>query len=308
MWSSVKVRFHGCHNCGFKNPVTWTRCGRCHNPIDPKRTIDQERRNERSQVVPRRLSILTQIQNSLNFATHALSLVPNEILSFIDKHRITYLAIEKVVQCCQQCTDLMNLLITIGKDLEVSGEQNLNPEQIDLITGQINQIRDHLESYEQVYYPHENILEIQRTVRRLNIHQNIPHYHVDHDDNENENEYDDDDVQYGIMPDEDIEDWEILPDNWEDDLVRPANPSEINLLQLVDQETVPKGEENSCIVCLEPYEYNALPVTILPCGHMFHDVCIRSWLNRCHTCPLGRCRLRKPEEIIAEKLAEKIEK
>ncbi|XP_005100405.1 E3 ubiquitin-protein ligase RNF103 [Aplysia californica] len=47
-------------------------------------------------------------------------------------------------------------------------------------------------------------------------------------------------------------------------------------------------ESHQCVICLEEY----VPLTVLcglPCGHVFHETCIFSWLNReKHFCPMCR--------------------
>ena len=52
-------------------------------------------------------------------------------------------------------------------------------------------------------------------------------------------------------------------------------------------------EEPDCIVCREPMRPDE-HAKVLPCGHIFHFYCLRSWLERSHTCPY--CRAVVPED------------
>jgi len=57
------------------------------------------------------------------------------------------------------------------------------------------------------------------------------------------------------------------------------------------------GPENLCIICREDMVNNAKK---LPCGHIFHTSCLRSWFQRQQTCPTCRLNiLRAPTETSA---------
>ncbi|KAJ5671425.1 hypothetical protein N7507_000552 [Penicillium longicatenatum] len=53
----------------------------------------------------------------------------------------------------------------------------------------------------------------------------------------------------------------------------------------VDQQII--DLEVECAICLSPPEIGKR-ITTLPCGHLFHYLCIERWLTRCPTCPLCR--------------------
>lgn len=44
-----------------------------------------------------------------------------------------------------------------------------------------------------------------------------------------------------------------------------------------------------CTICMRDF-YVGETLCALPCAHCFHQGCIDSWLARCGTCPLCRCR------------------
>ena len=49
------------------------------------------------------------------------------------------------------------------------------------------------------------------------------------------------------------------------------------------------NEENKrCIICYEDFQDNN-NVIFLPCFHIFHSICIKTWLNKKDNCPL--CKL-----------------
>lgn len=68
---------------------------------------------------------------------------------------------------------------------------------------------------------------------------------------------------------------------------RPASAAAVEGLK-----TVSVTEGGSCSICLEDFE-TAAPALIMPCGHAFHEACLKEWLRRSHSCPL--CRFLLPE-------------
>ncbi|XXG48136.1 hypothetical protein AAC387_Pa02g2659 [Persea americana] len=46
-----------------------------------------------------------------------------------------------------------------------------------------------------------------------------------------------------------------------------------------------------CTVCPEPFEAGK-GAKRMPCGHLFHDTCISTWLARDRSCPTCRCPLK----------------
>eukprot|EP00437_Effrenium_voratum_P034292 CAMPEP_0181462714 /NCGR_PEP_ID=MMETSP1110-20121109/34538_1 /TAXON_ID=174948 /ORGANISM="Symbiodinium sp., Strain CCMP421" /LENGTH=128 /DNA_ID=CAMNT_0023587383 /DNA_START=214 /DNA_END=600 /DNA_ORIENTATION=- len=50
------------------------------------------------------------------------------------------------------------------------------------------------------------------------------------------------------------------------------------------------GKQQTCVCCLEDYKSEDL-VTLLPCGHFFHESCHADWLNlkrSANACPICR--------------------
>jgi len=52
-------------------------------------------------------------------------------------------------------------------------------------------------------------------------------------------------------------------------------------------------ENNSCVICLNDYEDHEI-ITLLPCGHFFHQQCIILWLKDHNSCPM--CRQDIPDD------------
>ena len=46
-----------------------------------------------------------------------------------------------------------------------------------------------------------------------------------------------------------------------------------------------EGNNNECVICLEEYDRGE-SITTLPCLHLFHTDCIRSWLKSNNNCPV----------------------
>ncbi|KZV38819.1 hypothetical protein F511_21821 [Dorcoceras hygrometricum] len=66
----------------------------------------------------------------------------------------------------------------------------------------------------------------------------------------------------------------------------PATVSSIESLNI----TTAKAEQN-CSICLEDFDLGCQVVS-MPCSHVFHEECIKTWLRRSHYCPL--CRFEMP--------------
>lgn len=51
-----------------------------------------------------------------------------------------------------------------------------------------------------------------------------------------------------------------------------------------------RGSAHECPVCCESFDIGA-QLVVLPCQHVYHELCIVPWLQRTHTCPLCRFAL-----------------
>ena len=56
-----------------------------------------------------------------------------------------------------------------------------------------------------------------------------------------------------------------------------------------------EGDNNNCIICLNDFDVGD-KVTSLPCLHMFHTDCIKSWLQSKNHCPI--CKYTITEESL----------
>jgi hypothetical protein len=50
------------------------------------------------------------------------------------------------------------------------------------------------------------------------------------------------------------------------------------------------SENYQCIICMEEFEKNE-NVKLLPCGHIFHDNCIKEWLLKQKSCPFCKSEI-----------------
>jgi hypothetical protein len=50
------------------------------------------------------------------------------------------------------------------------------------------------------------------------------------------------------------------------------------------------SENYQCIICMEEFEKNE-KVKLLPCGHIFHDNCIKEWLMKQKSCPFCKSEI-----------------
>jgi len=82
----------------------------------------------------------------------------------------------------------------------------------------------------------------------------------------------------------DGEDWEVPPE--------PACDALVSRLkgQPLAAGSLPAGC-SVCVICAEEMTEAGAPVVELPCGHGFHENCLRRWLARRHTCPTCRLEL-----------------
>ncbi|KAG6538126.1 uncharacterized RING finger protein P32A8.03c-like [Zingiber officinale] len=64
---------------------------------------------------------------------------------------------------------------------------------------------------------------------------------------------------------------------------RPASPATVEGLQMVTK----MGEDSSCSICLDDFEVMTQALA-MPCGHSFHEGCLKEWLRRKNSCPLCR--------------------
>ena len=46
-----------------------------------------------------------------------------------------------------------------------------------------------------------------------------------------------------------------------------------------------EGENTECVICLEVFDVGD-SITTLPCVHLFHTDCIKSWLKSNNHCPI----------------------
>ena len=67
--------------------------------------------------------------------------------------------------------------------------------------------------------------------------------------------------------------------------------NQIDKLPIVKYDKDKYSENYQCIICMEEFEKKE-KVKLLPCGHIFHDNCIKQWLLKQKTCPFCKGEIR----------------
>ncbi|RHY31863.1 hypothetical protein DYB32_003094 [Aphanomyces invadans] len=71
----------------------------------------------------------------------------------------------------------------------------------------------------------------------------------------------------------------------------PATKTALDACPRVQESS--RAQDNDCVVCMNANTYHES--LVLPCGHVFHEACIGSWLRLRSTCPT--CRYQFEKEI-----------
>jgi len=265
-----------CANCGKKNPVLYKKCMACDGSLDKVKHVPKVDENS---VVFKRMDRLIAIRNDLDFAIHTMNAIPEDVISFIDKFRVLYLLVEMVKDGCDVCTEFLELLVLEGKAIQ--GLLAVDQQRSQLMLARIPVIREHLEAFQQAQAHLQNdIHTVQSLVYNFGIYQHIPHFH---------------------HPDDD---WEEVPHEIVNqyELDGPATDEQIQLLVVVPDEHLSDDPEDKCVVCLE--QYKKATVVKLPCGHLYHSICVMEWLKKNNKCPLGRCPIVSLQQLLDNKINE----
>ena len=70
----------------------------------------------------------------------------------------------------------------------------------------------------------------------------------------------------------------------------PQSHFDNNLTKMLEEieltkEILDKNQEKECVICLEQFSPGDI-VTYLPCFHLYHYICIKSWVEQKSKCPL----------------------
>lgn len=52
---------------------------------------------------------------------------------------------------------------------------------------------------------------------------------------------------------------------------------------------VMKRSSKTCSICIEGFELDSI-ISKLPCQHIYHRGCIKTWMGKSKDCPLCRCK------------------
>lgn len=84
--------------------------------------------------------------------------------------------------------------------------------------------------------------------------------------------------------------------NFTDNLEQPSQPatSSAALKSLpvikIAQKDIESEQDSECVVCLEKFQIGDA-ATRIPCGHLFHEGCVKKWLANSNQCPICRYEL-----------------
>lgn len=62
-------------------------------------------------------------------------------------------------------------------------------------------------------------------------------------------------------------------------------------MDITDLSKIP-AEKKNCVICLTDFVVNDKAI-ILPCTHLFHSACIKSWLQSNDTCPICKYKINR---------------
>jgi hypothetical protein len=83
-----------------------------------------------------------------------------------------------------------------------------------------------------------------------------------------------------------------------DDIAKiPTDTKFLN--QIIEQMLSNSQLKKDCSICFNNFQ-KELKGCVLPCGHIYHESCIKEWLKIDHVCPTCRHELPKQEEAEAD--------
>jgi len=74
----------------------------------------------------------------------------------------------------------------------------------------------------------------------------------------------------------------------------PASDEVLNAIQRIQLDAAmlkSMRQTAQCVVCCADFEVGETLSQLPGCGHLFHDTCVRQWLERAANCPICRCNL-----------------
>ncbi|XP_060185786.1 uncharacterized protein LOC132615241 [Lycium barbarum] len=66
--------------------------------------------------------------------------------------------------------------------------------------------------------------------------------------------------------------------------------SKTSIMQLPERMEIDEDQclNDDCVICYEQLGNEGKKIVCMPCSHMFHGDCIRTWLDKSHYCPVCR--------------------
>ena len=261
-----------CANCGKKNPILYKKCISCKESLNTKINIQP---NNEDSIVFKRMSRMISIRDDLNYAVTTMNLLPENLISYVEKFRFLYLLIDMAINDCEICISFLELLVLEGKATEhiIPMDEQRSEQMLD----QLPNIQQHLND---TYHQENDIHTVQRLVYNFGIHMQIPELQHHHPD----------------------DDWEEVPAELiqQYELDGAATDDQLKLIEVVPDEHVSEDPTDICVICMNQYKVST--VVKLPCGHLYHSICIMEWLKKSNKCPLGRCPIKTVGQLLNDKI------
>lgn len=123
-----------------------------------------------------------------------------------------------------------------------------------------------------VFQEHMHNLDVLSGANNNNIIPNNHTVHTNYVDNYDSDDYSDDDYYADYHNNNQIK-------------KNPATPDQISLIKIIDEKV-----DGMCVICQSNFS-DEEQISILPCGHIMHHICISEWLQYQNICPIGRCKI-----------------
>lgn len=240
-----------CDNCGNFSHDLFKICGQCKKYLNYEKDISNNLIN----------TYKMELELELDYAIITLKLIPEYIYSYMKKFRIIFLLISMAKHGCHECNNILHFMINIGKN-EI---HEITDDVLLLIIDKITTHEPILIKHKSIYYEKFDIDQIQNILFNYQINR----FNVLLNDNNNSN------VDNNIKK---------INEYYEN--LKPASKYQLELIQVISTNKIP--DDDLCILCSQKFDNDSINI-ILPCGHVYHDNCIRNWFKLKNICPKRKC-------------------
>lgn len=268
-----------CSSCDKRSPLLFKKCRHCKQYFsrNPSNLVDSKNK------IVERIDNMSIIHAGLKYAEEAMTRISEDLIPYANKFRWLYLLVRNSTNGCQTCFAILKRFIDLGRCILDNNNQLHNVEQqlqeLQELEADFGTMKVHIDSYNQTEAAPIGNFKIRRQYNQNN--QQVDEYDDEYDDDYNN------DIGSQTLG------------------CYSATAEQISLITVIPDDKIPKGEDDLCVICLgnlyedgDDYE----PVIMLPCGHMFHDVCLMEWLKGRNYCPVGRCPIISLKQMIEKKM------